>query len=403
VEVEAVLSPRVAFFPDSFLEVNGVARTSAALEAFARARGLPFLTVHAGPDLRDDTSQQGGRLQLPRSRASLTLEADLSCDLLVWRHARRVRRALCLFRPDVVHITGPNDMSQIGAWTAWRLGVPIVASWHTNVHEFAARRVAHLVSRLPAAVQARLVEQVGRRVLDLAALYYRSARIILAPSAELVDTLEHRTGRPGRLMRRGLDAETFSPRWRTAADRVFRLGYVGRLSPEKNVRLLRDVERALLSRHAGPFRFVIVGFGSERDWLAQNLEHVELPGLLTGAALSRAYADMDVFLFPSTTDTFGNVVLEALASGTPAIVTSSGGPRTIVEDGTSGLVADDASGFAEAITLLMNDPARLAAMRAAARARALQFSWPRIFEGVYDAYGEALRMGTLQTREAAAR
>jgi phosphatidylinositol alpha 1,6-mannosyltransferase len=384
-----VLSPRVAFFPDSFLEVNGVARTSAALDAFARRRALPFLTVHAGPALHAEYGETGGRLQLPRGPLSLRLEADLTCDLLFWRHAHRVRRAVAAFRPDVIHITGPNDVGQLGAWTAWRLRIPIVASWHTNVHEFAGRRVVRLLRWLPPGLQARAVEQVERRVLDLAALFYRTARITLAPGEELVELLARRTGRPARLMRRGIDADAFSPAWRTARDELFRLGYVGRLSPEKNVRLLAEIERELLARGIRPFRFIIVGRGSERQWLARHMQTAHLPGVLTGEALSRAYADMDVFLFPSATDTFGNAVLEALASGTPAVVTTSGGPRTIVEDGISGVVADGPTAFADAVATLMTDSARLREMRDAARARALEFSWDRIFEGVYDAYAEA--------------
>jgi phosphatidylinositol alpha 1,6-mannosyltransferase len=397
-----VLSPRVAFFPDSYLEINGVARTSAALGAFARRRELPFLTVHAGPVLREAYAEDGGTLQLRRGPVSLRLETDLTCDLLFWRHAARVMRAMRAFRPDVIHITGPNDLGQLGAWTAWRLRIPVLASWHTNVHEFAAERIARLLSLLPRQARRRIAAGVERRVLELAVLFYRTARVILAPNEELVDLLEERTGRPARVMRRGIDPDVFSPGWRTAGDDLFRVGYVGRLSPEKNVRLLAGIERALHARGVRPFRFVVVGGGSEREWLARNLAAADLRGVLTGEALSRAYADMDVFLFPSTTDTFGNAVLEALASGTPAIVTGAGGPRTIVEHGVSGFVADGAAGFAEAVAALMTDPLRLQEMRHAGRARALQFSWDRIFEGVYDAYAEAIGSAA-GTRRAIAR
>lgn len=382
--------PRVAFFPDSYLEINGVARTSAALDAFARRRGLPFLTVHAGPVLEIAYSGSGGRLQLPRSRVALGLETDLTCDLIFWRHAGRVREALHAFRPDVVHITGPNDVGQLGAWLAWRLGIPVVGSWHTNVHEFAGRRIARVLERVPPGMRSRLVRQVERRVLELAALFYRIPRVLLAPSEELAVLLGQRTRRPVRLMRRGIETDVFSPAWRTARAGVFRLGYVGRLSPEKNIRMLAAIDAALRERQVPVYRFVVIGDGTERAWLAGAIPSAELPGIVTGRRLSRAYADMDLFVFPSTTDTFGNAVLEALASGVPAIVTGEGGPKTIVEDGVSGIVAHGAAGFAEAIAALMNDPARLRAMREAARGRALQFSWDRIFEGVYDAYAEAL-------------
>jgi glycosyltransferase involved in cell wall biosynthesis len=94
---------------------------------------------------------------------------------------------------------------------------------------------------------------------------------------------------------------------------------------------------------------------------------------------------MDLFVFPSHTDTFGNVVLEALASGVPAIVTPDGGPKTIVRDGVTGLIAEDAD-FAQAVASVLGDPERHAAMRMAARAHALTMSWDAVFEGVYAGY-----------------
>jgi glycosyltransferase involved in cell wall biosynthesis len=89
------------------------------------------------------------------------------------------------------------------------------------------------------------------------------------------------------------------------------------------------------------FCFLIVGQGAEQAWLKAQMRQAEFPGVLSGESLARAYANMDVFVFPSRTDTYGNVVLEALASGVPAIVTDSGGPRFIVRSGETGFVAKD--------------------------------------------------------------
>ena len=115
------------------------------------------------------------------------------------------------------------------------------------------------------------------------------------------------------------------------------------------------------------------------------MPQAEFTGVLRGEELSRAYANMDLFVFPSHTDTFGNVVLEALASGVPAIVTPDGGPRTIVRDGETGRIVPDDQ-FTAAITEILADPARHAAMREAARAYALTASWDSVFEGVYAGY-----------------
>jgi glycosyltransferase involved in cell wall biosynthesis len=132
-------------------------------------------------------------------------------------------------------------------------------------------------------------------------------------------------------------------------------------------------------------RFLIVGHGGDEAWLRERLPKAEFTGVLRGEALSAAYANMDLFVFPSHTDTFGNVVLEALASGVPAIVTPDGGPRTIVRDGETGRIVHDDE-FTSAIAGLIADPNRLAEMRRAARAYALTASWDSVFEGVYANY-----------------
>lgn len=133
------------------------------------------------------------------------------------------------------------------------------------------------------------------------------------------------------------------------------------------------------------FRFLIVGHGGDEGWLRERLPRAEFTGVLRGEALATAYANMDLFVFPSHTDTFGNVVLEALASGVPAIVTPDGGPSTIVRDGETGRIAPDGK-FAAAVAGVLADPEKHAQMRRAARAYALTMSWDSVFEGVYAAY-----------------
>jgi phosphatidylinositol alpha 1,6-mannosyltransferase len=119
------------------------------------------------------------------------------------------------------------------------------------------------------------------------------------------------------------------------------------------------------------------------------LKVAEFAGVLRGVDLARAYADMDVLVFPSHTDTFGNVVLEALASGVPAVVTPDGGPKYIVCDGETGFVVPD-DGFAGAVAGLVRDRARLQRMRGCARAYALGCSWDAVFGRIYEGYQTAL-------------
>jgi glycosyltransferase involved in cell wall biosynthesis len=213
------------------------------------------------------------------------------------------------------------------------------------------------------------------------------AQLLFAPNQQLCQLLERATGLPCRLMPRGVDAELFNParRKRDPQDRDQVLGFVGRLSVEKNVALLAQVHQELEQTDHRSFRFLVVGHGAEEGWLRERLPRAEFAGVLRGEALATAYANMDLFIFPSHTDTFGNVVLEALASGVPAIVTPDGGPCTIVREGDTGCIAPDAE-FAAAVSGVLADPAKHAQMRVAARSYALTASWDSVFEGVYAGY-----------------
>ncbi len=384
--------PRVAYFPDSFHEINGVAHTSREFEAFVRRRNLPFLCVRAGR--RADRLQTEGALttlELSRGPLSFGLEKDLSFDLVFFRHLPLIARTLRSFRPDLIHITGPSDFGMIGASLANHYHLPLVASWHTNVHEYAAKRSQKFLKVLPERQAMLAAEQIERSSLFASAQFYSMARVLFAPNEALCELLEDVTRRPCKLMQRGINTTQFSPQFRnrTPDDTAFVLGFVGRLSVEKNVALLVRIREQLLAAGISNFRFLIVGHGVQEPWLRQHLPNAEFPGVLHGEALSTAYANMDLFVFPSHTDTFGNVVLEALSSGVPAVVTPDGGPRYIVEEGKTGFVADDEN-FANTILHLIGDPEPHNQMRAAARAVALNASWDSVFDSVYEAYTLAL-------------
>ena len=378
--------PRVAYFPDSFHEVNGVAHTSRNFVAYAERHALPFLCVRAGASIPHTLSSQSVQiLQLSRSIASVGMEKDLAFDPLFWRHAQEIEDALHRFKPDLIHLTGPSELGMFAAYFAHKLNIPLAASWHTNVHEYAARRLPSLFRQLS--------QPVESTTLDLSTRFYSLAKVLFAPNQDLCTMLANSTGRPVHLMQRGVNTTLFSPEHRTRPldARPFTLGYVGRLSPEKNVALLPAIQQEL-SRHSIAATFIIIGHGSEEQALRAAMPSAIFPGVLRSEALSRAYADMDLFVFPSHTDTFGNVVLEALASGVPAIVTPNGGPCTIVEDGKTGVIAED-NQFASVISGILDDPERLNALRMASRDYALTCTWDAVFDRVYSAYETILSAG----------
>ncbi|MGA3372891.1 MAG: glycosyltransferase [Terracidiphilus sp.] len=392
--------PRVAYFPDSFHEVNGVAHTSRHFEGFARWRNLPFLCVRAG-DRAQAVIEDGNvwTLELPRGFLSFPLEKDLRFDPAFFRHLAKVEEVLERFRPDLIHVTGPSDVGILGAWLAHGYKLPLAASWHTNVHEYAARRSGWFLRLLPVRRSAAAARKIENLSMAVAARFYSAAQVLFAPNPELCALLERSTGTQCRLMPRGVDAELFNParRRRNPEDRDFVLGFVGRLSVEKNVALLAQVQEELERMGVADFRFMIVGHGKLEGWLRERLPRAEFTGVLKGEPLAEAYASMDLFVFPSHTDTFGNVVLEALASGVPAIVTPDGGPPTIVRDGVTGRIVPDAE-FAAAVAGVLADPAKHAEMRLAARSYALTASWDSVFEGVYAAYETMLPQRKMTAR-----
>jgi phosphatidylinositol alpha 1,6-mannosyltransferase len=378
---------RVALFPCTYREIDGVANTSRQFTEFAKEHGFAFLLVHAGP--RDEVVTDGSvtRVQLRRGPVKFPLDGHHEFDLLFWRHYSRVLQILRDFSPSVIHITGPSDVGILGALLAHNMGVTLAASWQTNLHQFARRRVSRLLSSWPASLSTKLAAAAEFASFHAAVRYYKIPRLLFAPNRELVEQLGKVTGKPCFLMSHSVDPEVFNPAFRQRSGGPFRIGYVGRLTPEKNVRFLAQLERDLVAMGHRDFQIVLIGQGAEENWLRENMSHAEFIGWLTGRELSQAFADMDAFVFPSETDTFGLAVLEALASGVPAVVSPSGGPKYTVEHGKSGYVANQFGEFAPLLGNLMTDAGWHASMRLAARERALSIgSWDRIFSGMYNAY-----------------
>jgi phosphatidylinositol alpha 1,6-mannosyltransferase len=392
---------RVVYFPDSFLEVNGVAMTSKKLINFVRKKNYPFVCIYAGKKTEVKPDGNIKFISLKRSPLSFAMDEGLKYDPLFQRHVSLVRKHLEEFKPDVFHITGLNDVSIIGAYLAWKMKIPLVGSWHTNLHEYAARRLRKKFSFLPDRQKWKFTEFVENKILDGAKLYYKMPQILLAPNEELCEMLEKGTGRKSRLMTRGVDTETFSPEKRVVNDGVFRFGFVGRLQTEKNVRLLAEVEKKLFEAGKNNFKFLIVGEGDERKWLEKNMKTAEFTGFQTGEDLARSFANMDVFVFPSETETFGNVVQEANAAGIPAIVSDKGGPKFVVKEDETGFVAENSDEFCKYALALLDNPEKLAKMKRASREFALSRSWDAVFEGVYDAYREAKKLREMKKAQKA--
>jgi phosphatidylinositol alpha 1,6-mannosyltransferase len=347
-----------------------------------------MLSVHAGPEAARSCRGSVETLQLKRSFASFPVDQDTYCDTLLVQHLELVRCALRAFKAEVIHITGPGDLGVLGARVAIQLGIPLVASWHTNLHEYAGRRLEKVFGFAPQSMREKVARIGERESLRMLMRFYKVPRVNLAPNMEAVRLLEERTKKPCWLMQHGVDTELFHPRQRRAGAGPFNIGYVGRLTPEKNVRMLAAIEQELRARGVDDCRLTLVGDGCERGWLEQNLVNRRMEGILRGEPLAKAFADMDAFVFPSMTDTFGLVILEAMASGVPVLVSNGGGPQFQIEPGVDGWVAAGVGDYCDALLRLKNEPGLRCAMGARAREHACRTGWDRVFEDVYASYAK---------------
>ncbi len=382
---------RVAYFPDGYYEVDGLANTARHFEGFAGRHNLPFLMVHSGPRTEIQRSGSVTRIQLRRSFATFPLDRGHHFDLLFSTHYGEVAARVREFNPDLIQITGPGDVGILGALIAHRLHIPLAATWQTNLHEYAARRVAAATRFLPKRSSEWFSQAAERWSFRALARFYKIPQFLFAPNPEVIRLLENATGKPCSIMPHGVDTEVFSPRWRDRASGPLQIGYVGRLTPEKNVRVLAQIEQELRKKGHDDFEFVIVGEGLELGWLRENMRNAVFTGVLTGKELSRVFANMDIFVFPSDTDTFGLVVLEAMASGVPAIVGPNGGPKYTVQHGKNGFIANTPVEFANIIEGLLTQRDLLISYRNAAHEFAVGTSWDQVFERIYGTYESYLR------------
>lgn len=292
-----------------------------------------------------------------------------------------IRRELREFRPDLIHVTTPFNMGLMGLHIARKEEIPLVASYHTHFDRY---------------LQYYGLQFLSTWIWHYMRWFHESCEMLLAPSDETKNLLQDRGFSRVELWRRGVDTHLFHPgrahegfreRYHIGQRRI--LLYVGRIAPEKDLDVLVQAIKHLSQSLRDRVHWVLVGDGPMREELeAEALPSVTFTGTLRGKELAQAYASADCFVFPSTTETFGNVVLESLAAGTPAVVAQAGGVKEIVEHGRTGWCTAPRSveGLIEGIQYLLEKPARLSMMGIEARRYALEQSWDRIFDRLLTHY-----------------
>ena len=372
---------RVALVTSSYNYIaDGVALTLNRLVGHLESQGIDVLVF--APTARNPAfAYRGTVVAVPSIPLPGRPEYRLALGM-----AGYVKRQLLDFAPDIIHIGVPDFLGHAALALARQHGIPAVASYHTRYETY----LRHYWYLAP-------LENPLKRILRR---FYGQCREVYVPSDSTRDALLADGLRDNfKSWPRGIDTQAFHPAKRSTSWRAH-LGigpdetvvlHVSRLVREKRL----DTLTAALNAIAAPHRVVIVGDGPDRDFVEGELPHAVFAGFLAGEALAQAYASSDIFVFPSDSESFGNVTLEAMASGLPCVCADATGSRSLVAPGETGFLAQagDAGAFARHITALVQGGGLRRRMGEAARTRSLRFSWEETMARILGYY-RALTAGT---------
>lgn len=374
---------KIAFFTETFLpKVDGiVTRLTKTVQQLVVAGDEVLIFC---PEGAPDTYMGARVVGVPALPLPLYPELKLALP----RPA--VSEALDRFGPDLVHVVNPAVLGLGGIWLARSRGLPLVASYHTHLPKY--------------------LEHYGMGMLEpllweLLKAAHNQAQLNLCTSTAMVEELASRGIQHTALWQRGVDTDLFRPELASAAmrqrlhgghdDTGHLLLYIGRLSAEKQIDRIRPVLEAMPQT-----RLALVGDGPHRQQLERHFEGTATTfvGYLAGEELASAYASGDAFLFPSSTETLGLVLLEAMAAGCPVVGANRGGIPDIVSDGVNGCLydPDQPASLPTAVERLLGDPAARRQLRLAAREEAERWGWPSATSQLQGYYRQVLNRGRLQ-------
>jgi phosphatidylinositol alpha 1,6-mannosyltransferase len=295
--------------------------------------------------------------------------------------SRAAKADLAAFKPNVIHVSSPDPTAHAALKWAEQHDLPVLASVHTRFDTYP--RYYHMAWAEP------WFQGIMRR-------FYHRCDAIVAPSESMAEVLRAQDMSDDiGIWSRGVDREIFDPArrdlaWRRSlgiGDDEVAIGFLGRVVMEKGLDVFAET-MALLRKRGVPHKVLVVGEGPARGWFAERVPEASFTGMLTYGDLGRAVASMDALLNPSVTETFGNVTLEAMASGVPVIAARATGSTSLVTEGQTGRLVEPGNieAFANAVTAYIADPALRAAHGAAGEARSRDYSWDAINRTVADVY-----------------
>lgn len=373
---------KVAIFTDTYYpQVNGVAQTLKRLTDHLEDKQISYQLY--SPE-NDDHSTTYPNLQQFRSLPTFLYP---ECRTVI-TNPKKIEVSLKQFQPDIIHLATPYMMGLYGLFAAKKLNIPVVSSYHTNFDQYLKYYHASLLAPF---------------LWKYLKWFHQSTEKIFVPSMDTKRKLQTRGFYSLELWGRGINCDIFQPypnekqalKQKYKIKEEYILLYVGRLAPEKDLVTLNNVIEQLPDHMSDSVHWLIVGDGPNKEmWEAKaaEQENITVTGYIKGEDLAKIYAGGDLFIFPSFTETFGNVVLESLACGTPAVVSNVGGVTEIVENEKNGIICEkeNVEQFTNAITELLSNSERREKMGINARDYALTQSWNNIFNQLVDDYKEVI-------------
>jgi glycosyltransferase involved in cell wall biosynthesis len=360
---------KIALFTDTFYpDVNGVSRTLKRLTAYFEKKNIAFKIF--APDSHSN-EYSSTNIHLFKSRPFfLYPECRLAFPNLL-----DIKSALQSFSPDLIHVATPFNIGLCGVYFAKKLNIPLVGSYHTNFDHYLLYYNLHILSKIH---------------WKYMHWFHRTCKKLFVPSSETFLLLKHNGFSNLEVWSRGVDCQLYHSNYdKNAVQKLYGtqgkylLIYVGRLAPEKDISTLLAVAKSIPAEINEKLHWLIVGDGPLRKELqAQSASNMTFTGYLNGKHLAEVYSASDLLVFPSPTETFGNVVLESLASGTPVIGAKSGGVKNIIKEGVTGILCKPGhvQEFRDAVIQILTNDGLREQMGIAGRDYALTQRWDLIFE-----------------------
>ena len=376
---------KIALFTDTYFpQVNGVSRTLGKFTTYLDRQNVDYKLF--APDCQADEDLFASNIhRFTSMKFFLYPECRIALPKL-----RIIRNQLQGFNPDLLHIATPFNIGMSGLHYGKKLNIPMVASYHTNFDDYLKHYHLDWLSPF-----------VWRYLM----WFHQPFSSIFVPSTETRTRLHRKGFENLKLWRRGVDCDLYSPvkknnaiRERYNINEKYVLLFVSRLAPEKNLETLKKIMWKLPEELKQQTSWLIVGDGPAMPQFQENLPtNVTFTGYKQGNELAELYATADLFVFPSATETFGNVALESLASGTPVIAAGAGGLIDVITEGRNGIFCSpyDEDDYVSAINRLLKDQTERKMMGYDGRRHALSQSWDAIFGRLLEDYEITIGMKRL--------